>query len=70
MARKRGAWLTRIAALSCSSSSDLVVPGLAGRQIAERIRPLRPTPSVLHMSGYTGGRVVRCGVAGRGAALM
>jgi CheY-like chemotaxis protein len=50
--------------------SDVVMPGLGGRELAARIRVLQPGIRVLHMSGYTDDAVIRRGVLDRTAAFI
>jgi CheY-like chemotaxis protein len=43
--------------------SDMVMPGLSGPELAERIRHQRPTTRVLFTSGYSGDEIVRRGLS-------
>ncbi len=41
--------------------TDLVMPGMNGRELADRLRTTRPETRVLYMSGYTGEAIARQG---------
>jgi CheY-like chemotaxis protein len=50
--------------------TDIVLPGISGREIAERISAMRPALKVLFMSGYTGALIAKQGVLDPGVALL
>jgi CheY-like chemotaxis protein len=50
--------------------TDVVMPGVGGRELASRLEELRPDIKVLFMSGYTGDAIVRHGVLDEGAKFI
>jgi DNA-binding NtrC family response regulator len=50
--------------------TDVVMPGMSGRDLADRIAELRPGIPVLFTSGYTDGEIVRRGLLHPDAAFI
>ena len=50
--------------------TDVVMPGMNGRQLAEKLRQIRPGLKILFMSGYTDDEVIRRGVLRGEAAFL
>ncbi|HYC30649.1 MAG TPA: MASE1 domain-containing protein, partial [Gemmatimonadales bacterium] len=50
--------------------TDVVMPGIGGRELAAQVTRLRPGVPVLYTSGYTDGEILRRGLLDPGAAFL
>ena len=50
--------------------TDVVMPGLNGREVAERVRTLRPSTRILFMSGHSDDSLLRSGIETSGAQFI
>jgi PAS domain S-box-containing protein len=50
--------------------TDIVMPGINGRELADRVRSARPEIKVLYMTGYTDQAIVRRGALNEGGVLL
>jgi CheY-like chemotaxis protein len=50
--------------------TDVVMPEMSGRQLAEQFAELRPDARILFMSGYTDDAIIRHGVLRPGTAYI
>lgn len=50
--------------------TDVIMPGMSGRHLAERLGAMRPDTKIMFMSGYTGDVVTRYGLEEMGAAFV
>ncbi len=50
--------------------TDVVMPGMSGKELSEKVAPLQPEMKVLFMSGYTSDAIVHQGVLAPGVAFI
>ncbi len=50
--------------------TDVVMPGMSGHELADRLAPVRPEIKVVYMSGHTEDAILRHGVSGHRTAFL
>jgi CheY-like chemotaxis protein len=50
--------------------TDIVMPGMSGRELADRVAKLRPDTKIIYMTGFTQNAVVHNGVLDAGTRLL
>jgi two-component system cell cycle sensor histidine kinase/response regulator CckA len=50
--------------------TDVVMPIMSGRELAEQVRPLRPEARIMYMSGYPGDVIGKHGVLASGSFIQ
>jgi len=50
--------------------TDVIMPGMGGRELANRLKEIRPDTKILYMSGYTDNAIVHHGVLEKGLSFI
>ena len=50
--------------------TDMVMPGMRGRELAEKLSSSRPRMKILYISGYTDGSIVENGELAQGSSFL
>jgi CheY-like chemotaxis protein len=50
--------------------TDMVMPGMSGRELADKVLASKPDVRVIYMSGYTDDMLLHAGALGPGAAFL
>ncbi len=50
--------------------SDVIMPGMDGREVVERLQRIHPEAKVLYMSGYTDNVILHHGILEEGIAFI
>lgn len=50
--------------------TDVIMPGMGGKQLAEQLTGVRPATKVLYMSGYPDDAIVQSGILGTGMVFL
>ena len=50
--------------------TDIVMPGMTGRELAERAQAIRPSLKLLYTTGYTRNAIVHNGMVDQGVAFI
>jgi two-component system, cell cycle sensor histidine kinase and response regulator CckA len=50
--------------------TDVIMPGMGGKQLAQQLTSLRPATKVLYMSGYPNDGIVQSGILATGLVFL